>query len=257
MRKPNILVIAALVLSFGAVAQAQNIFVVTEMVTQPAAAARMGGENEMAGSAWLTFSTADAIANTTVTLHYSVPLAGDMASSTGTDFTSASATVVGTAKDTVTTDGNADNDGNGTVVVNGITGGTTTLVVRNVMLDVSAASGPVTVMAVIESSNDTDFLRFDGLNTGTVISDIVVGVEAEADEGIVRTRGTGAGGITADLTLEEAYRNAFMDGDMLEIQFSGIPDGATLTAEAMGIVISAATARLMQSWPTPPTSTLR
>ena len=217
--------------SMGAV-QAQNTFVTTEMVTQSRTAARMGGESEMSGSVWLTFSTADAIGNTTVTLHYSTPLAGDMPSSSGTEFTSAAATVVGTAE-------NSDNDDNGTVVVNSIAGGTTTLVIRNVMLDVSGASGPVTVTAEIESSNTTDFLRFDGPNIGTVIGDIVVGVEAEADAGTVRTRGTDSGGVTATLTLEEAYTDAFMMGNELEIEFSGIPDEVTLTAEVTGIKIAA------------------
>ena len=132
MRKHQTLLIAlALFLCSAVAAQAQNVFVITEMVTQPRAAARMGGESEMSGSVWLTFSTADAITNTTVTLHYSVPLAGTWPSSIGTDFTSANATVVGIAEE------DDDNDGNGTIVVSAIAGGTTTLVVRGVMLDVS------------------------------------------------------------------------------------------------------------------------
>ena len=72
------------------------------------------------------------------------------------------------------------------------------------------ASGPVTVMAEIESSDATDFLRFDGPSAGTVISDIVVGVDAEADAGTVRTRG---GEATAELTLEESFKGAFMMGN--------------------------------------------
>ena len=233
MRKYQTLLMAlALFLCSAVAAQAQNVFVVTEMVTQPQTAARMGGENEMAGSVWLTFSTAEAIGNTTVTLHYSVPLAADMPSEDGATFTSASATVVGTAE-------HDDNDGNGHVEVNSIAVNTTTLVIRNVMLDVSGASGPVTVTAEVESSNATDFLRFDGPNVGTVINDVVVGVEAEAKAGTVRTRGTGSGGITASLTLEESFKDAFMMGNMLEIEFSGIPDGASLTAEVTDIKIAA------------------
>ena len=234
MRKNQTLLIAGiLLLASTAVAQAQNNFVVAEMVTQPEPAARMGGENEESGSVWLTFSTDDAIDNTTVTLYYSVPLAEDMPSASGTDNTSAASTVAGTAED------DDDNDGNGTVVVNSIAVGTTTLVIRNVMLDVSGASGPVTVVAEIESSNDTDFLRFDGPNVGTVIGDIVVGVTAETDAKTVRTRGTGPGGIMAGLTLEESFKGAFMMGNELEIEFSGIPDGASLTAEVTGILIAA------------------
>ena len=54
-------------------------------------------------------------------------------------FTSVPADVMGTPE-------NADNNGNGTVAVSGFgASGTVTLVIRNVMLDVSSASGPVTV----------------------------------------------------------------------------------------------------------------
>ena len=113
------------------------------------------------------------------------------------------------------------------------------------MLNVSEASGPVTVTAEIESSVTTDFLRFDGPNIGTVIDDIVVGVKAKADAGIVRTRGTDSGGVTATLTLEEAYTDAFMMGNELEIEFSDIPDEVTLTAEVTGIKIAAADRRVI------------
>ena len=78
MSKTKTLFTMALLVLLGSMgaAQAQDNFVVVELVTQPEPAARMGGENEMSGSAWLTFSTALAIRHTTVTLHYSVPLAG-------------------------------------------------------------------------------------------------------------------------------------------------------------------------------------
>ena len=236
MRKTQTLFTVALLVLLGSMGAAQaqngNIFVTAEMVTQPRVGARMGGEREMSGSVWLTFSTAAAIERTTVTLHYSVPLAtGGIASSEGTTFTSASATVVGMAE-------NPGNDGNGTVMVSSITADTTTLVIRNVMLDVSGASGPVTVTADIESSEVTDFLRFDGPNIGTVVNDIVVGVGVTTTEGTVRTRGTDSGGETATLTLTETYKDAFMMLDELEIKFSGIPDGAKLTAEVTGIKIA-------------------
>ena len=70
-----------------------------------------------------------------------------------TDFTSTIANVVGMAEE------NDENDDNGTVVINGIQGElSTTLVIRNVMLDVSETSGPVTVTAEIESSEVHRFL---------------------------------------------------------------------------------------------------
>ena len=236
MRKTQTLFTVALLVLLGSMGAAQaqngNIFVTAEMVTQPRVGARMGGESEMSGSVWLTFSTADAIGRTTVTLHYSVPLAKESIDSLdGMGVTSAEATVVGTAE-------NEANDDNGTVVVSLIQGMNTTLVIRNVMLDVSGASGPVTVTADIESSEVTDFLRFDGPNIGTVISDIVVGVKVTTTVGTVRTRGTDSGGETATLTLAEAYKDAFMMGDELEIKFFGIPDDATLNAEVTGIKIA-------------------
>ena len=126
MSKTKTLFTVALLVLLGSMgaAQAQNTFVTVEMVTQPQTAARMGGQSEMSGSVWLTFSTADAIDETTVTLHYSVPLAGDITSASSEMFTSALATVMGTAEDSV------DNDDNGTVVVTSIATDTTTLVVR-------------------------------------------------------------------------------------------------------------------------------
>ena len=83
-------------------------------------------------------------------------------------------------------------------------------------------------------------MRFDGPNIGTVISDIVVGVKVTPTAKTVRTRGTVSGGATATLTLAEAYKDAFMMGDELEIKFSGIPDDATLKAEVTGIKIAVA-----------------
>ena len=171
----------------------------------------------------------------------------DIPSTTGTEggYTSqGAATVVieGVSEDD-------DNDGNGTFTVSSLseTQTDTTLVIRNVPLDVSAASGPVTATVEVESSVDTDFVRFDGPNSGMVISDIVIGIDAEVESGTLRTRG---GEAMAELALEEAFEGAFetpiVAGDVtplvLEIEFSGIPDGATLTAELVGILIDDADA---------------
>ena len=88
------------------------------------------------------------------------------------------------------------------------------------------------------SSDVNDFIRIDGPNIGTVISDIVVGVKVTPTARTVRTRGTASEGAMATLTLEEAYTDAFMMGDELEIEFSGIPDDAKLKAEVTGIKIA-------------------
>ena len=71
----------------------------------------------------------------------------------------------------------------------------TNLLIRGVMLDVSGASDDtVTVTVKVASSDATDFIRIDGPSSATVIEEILVGVEAEADTEVVRTRGTGMGG---------------------------------------------------------------
>ena len=80
MSKTKTLFTVALLVLLGSMgmAQAQDNNVVVEMATQPAEAARAGGENEVSGSIWLTFSTAAAGPDLTVTVDYSVPLAMDI-----------------------------------------------------------------------------------------------------------------------------------------------------------------------------------
>ena len=63
-----------------------------------------------------------------------------------------------------------------------------------------------------------------------VIGGIKVGVEASVETVTVRTRGTGAGGVMASLTLKESFKGAFMTGNMVTVDSSGIPAGATLAA---------------------------
>ena len=121
------------------------------------------------------------------------------------------------------------NDGNGTITITDITAGDN-LLIRGVMLDVSDASEAVTVTVKVASSDATDFIRIDGPSSATVIEDILVGVTATPEMEVVRTRGTSMEGITASLTLKEAFKGAFMTGNMLEIESSGIPEGASLAA---------------------------
>ena len=97
------------------------------------------------------------------------------------------------------------------------------------MLDVSGADGAVTVTLEVTAGMD-DFIRIDGPSSAMVINDIKVGVEAEAKATTVRTRGTDAGGKMVSLTLKESFKGAFMTGDLVTVDFSGIPKGATLTA---------------------------
>ena len=145
---------------------------------------------------------------------FSVPLAADITSgtvndsSTGVTLTGGSATIVGTAED------DDDNDGNGTIVLSGLTGQGNNLLLQGVRLDVSGADGAVTVTVEITAGED-DFIRIDGSNTATVISDIKIGVTASAKAATVRTRGTGGDGVMVSLTLKEGFKGAYMTGNLL------------------------------------------
>ena len=108
------------------------------------------------------------------------------------------------------------------------------LLIQGVMLDVSGADGAVTVTLKVTAGTD-DFIRIDGPSSAMVISGIKVGVEASVETVTVRTRGTDAGGVMASLTLKESFKDAFMTDDlmmpnMVTVEFSGIPEGATLAA---------------------------
>ena len=222
----TLLVMALLALLVAPVAQAQNLLYEVKVFTTPAVGARAGGENEMSGGVLLNF-TPNPSSDITVTLDYSVPLAGDRddssASSTSEGLTTSLNTMVeGEAE-------NDDNDGNGTITITDITAGPN-LLIRGVMLDVSGASGTVIVTVKVVSGDATDFVRIDGPSSATVIEDILVGVTATPDPEVVRTRGTGMEGITASLDLKESFKGAFMMGNVLEIESSGIPEGASLAA---------------------------
>ena len=107
--------------------------------------------------------------------------------------------------------------------------GALNLLIQGVMLDVSGADGAVTVTLEVTAGPD-DFIRIDGPSSAMVIGGIKVGVEASATAVTVRTRGTDAGGKMVSLTLKESFKGAFMTGNMVTVDFSGIPEGATLAA---------------------------
>ena len=122
-----------------------------------------------------------------------------------------------------------DNDGNGTIMIDPTGPAGLNLLIQGVMLDVSGADGAVTVTLEITAGED-DFIRIDGPSSAMVIGGIKVGVEAKVTAVTVRTRGTGAGGVMASLTLKESFKGAFMTGNMVTVDSSGIPEGATLEA---------------------------
>ena len=120
------------------------------------------------------------------------------------------------------------------------------------MLDVSGADGAVTVTLEVTAGMD-DFIRIDGPSSAMVISDIKVGVEAEAKATTVRTRGTDAGGKMVSLTLKESFKGAFMTGDLVTVDFDGIPKGATLTATVTSNPVAATDPLVWKSSPCLPT----
>ena len=232
MSKTKTLFTMALLVLLGSMgaAQAQN-FAEVKLFTTPEDFAREGGKNEAAGSILLNSSAEAALRaeGAMIMLHFSVPLAADIdATSQGVEATQVTVTgdtgaaVTGMAE-------NEDNDGNGTIMIDPTTGANQNLLIQNVKLDVSGADGAVTVTLEVTAGTD-DFIRIDGPSSAMVIGDIKVGVEASVETVTVRTRGTGAGGVMASLTLKESFKGAFMTGNMVTVDSSGIPEGATLEA---------------------------
>ena len=243
MRKNLTLLIAGiLLLATAGVAQAQN-FAEVKLFTTPEDFAREGGKNEAAGSILLNSSAEAALRadGAMIMLHFSVPLAADIDATTQADEATqvtvtgdTGAAVTGMAED-------EDNDGNGTIMIDPTTGANQNLLIQNVKLDVSGADGAVTVTLKVTAGTD-DFIRIDGPSSAMVIGDIKVGVEASVETVTVRTRGTGAGGVMASLTLKESFKGAFMTGNMVTVDSSGIPAGATLEAIVTSNLVANATA---------------
>ena len=231
MSKTKTLFTMALLILLGSMgaAQAQD-FAEVKLFATPEPFAREGGKNEAAGSILLNSTAVAAIQadGAMITLHFSVPLAADIA--TGVPADDEGVTVTGDSRAEVTgTAENDDNDGNGTITINPSDAAGLNMLIQGVMLDVSGADGAVTVTLAVTAGMD-DFIRVDGPSSATVIGGIKVGVEASATAVTVRTRGTGAGGKMVSLTLKESFKGAFMTGNMVTVDFSGIPKGATLEA---------------------------
>ena len=164
-----------------------------------------------------------------IMLDFSVPLAADI-DSTSQGIPATEVTVTGDANAVVTGMAeNEDNDGNGTIMINPGEQAGLNLLIQGVMLDVSGADGAVTVTLKVTAGTD-DFIRIDGPSSAMVISGIKVGVEASATAVTVRTRGTDAGGRMVSLTLKESFKGAFMTGNEVTVDFSGIPAEAKLAA---------------------------
>ena len=232
MRKNQTLLMAfALFLCSAVTAQAQDAnFAEVKLFTTPMEYAREGGKDEAAGSILLNASAENAIRDATIMLHFSVPLAADIAETNNGTTDAGEVEITGSNNDVVTgIAADDDNDGNGTITIDPGDNAQVNLLIQGVMLDVSGADGAVTVTLKI-TAGPNDFIRIDGPSSAMVISGIKVGVEASATAVTVRTRGTGAGGKMVSLTLKESFKGAFMTGNMVTVDFSGIPKGATLEA---------------------------
>ena len=232
MSKTQTLFTMALLVLLGSMgaAQAQN-FAEVKLFTTPEDFAREGGKNEAAGSILLNSSAEAALRaeGAMIELHFSVPLAADIDATTQA-VEATQVTVTGDTGAAVTGMAeNEDNDGNGTIMIDPTAGAGQNLLIQNVKLDVSGADGAVTVTLKVTAGTD-DFIRIDGPSSAMVIGDIKVGVEASVETVTVRTRGTGKGGVMASLTLKESFKGAFMTGNMVTVDSSGIPEGATLGA---------------------------
>ena len=232
MSKTKTLFTMALLVLLGSMgaAQAQN-FAEVKLFTTPEDFAREGGKNEAAGSILLNSSDDAALRapDAMIMLHFSVPLAADIDATTQ-GVTATAVTVTGDTGAAVTGMAeNEDNDGNGTIMIDPGNNAGQNLLIQGVKLDVSGADGAVTVTLKVTAGTD-DFIRIDGPSSAMVIGDIKVGVEASATAVTVRTRGTDAGGRMVSLTLKESFKGAFMTGNMVTVDSSGIPAGATLEA---------------------------
>ena len=125
---------------------------------------------------------------------------------------------------------NADNDGNGTIIIEP-SGNTETMSVRGMRFDVSEATGPVTVMVEIEALG-TNLAFLTGPDVKNVIDTIQLGVKAKAKMATVRTRGTDAQTKMATLTITEGFKGAFELLTELEFEVSGLPGGVELEIAA-------------------------
>ena len=221
MKTPRILAMAVLMLNIVAVAEAQIAKV--EVLTQPKAAAREGGKREAAGDVFLNIDLSGTVAAalSSATFTYSAPLASGLeAESGGVGIDVTNAALIAT---------DALDHAKGIIKIDAFTaqapGGLVSI--KGVQLDVSKASGPITVTVKIESGDG--IAVFDGADSGTVITEILPGVKAAAKEDTIRTRG---GQAEATFTLEEGFKGAFEVGQMVELEVAGLPEAVTVSFTA-------------------------
>ena len=244
MSKTKTLFTVALLVLLGSLGAAQAQVARYELQAVPKKNVRQGGLAEESAAVYVLFSgTADMLADAytgeegdaaTVILRYSAPIMAGLM----TDAMNFSSTTLipgepdsmlpltGVGPGVVVTHKDDDNDGNGTIMIRGLTGTGSIFIVNNILLDVSEASGPVTVTAEISVAQPR-LLIPSGPTTATVIDAITLGVTAKSAPVTVRTRGTTDLSI-ATLTITEGFKGAFEPGDTLELEVAGLQKGVEL-----------------------------
>ena len=199
MRKHQTLLIAGiLLLASAGVAQGQAVY----EAFGNAVMAREGGAGEKAGAIVL-FLRSGTHNGGIVTVRYSAPLAAETMAMVSTGGSPSAATDVD----------------EGTVTVTMPAGGTDTVTISDVRLDLREATAPVTATF---SGNENAFVS----GVATVISAIEDALEVEATSAQILTRGAD-GSVT--LTVEEAFAAAFTAGADVLLTLVGVPDKAGLT----------------------------
>ena len=241
MRKTLLLATILLLASMGAV-QAQ--LARYELQAVPEKNARQGGLAEESAAVYVIFSVGDMVAAraaftgsgmdaATVILRYSAPImaglmtdADNFSGDLNPRVMISDPMLAADADGVVVTHKDDDNDGNGTIMIRGLSDSGSILIVNDILLDVSEASGPVTVTADISAPRPVALIP-SGPTTATVIDAITLGVAAKADMGTVRTRGTTAASM-ATLTITEGFKGAFEVGNTLELEVAGLQKGVEL-----------------------------
>ena len=201
MRKT--LLLATVLFLCAGVAQAQAVY----EAFGNAVMAREGGAGEKAGAIVL-FLRSGTHNGGIVTVRYSAPLAAETMAMVSTGGTPIVATDVD----------------EGTVTVTMPSGGTDTVTISDVRLDLREATAPVTATF---SGNENAFVS----GVATVISAIEDALEVESTPVQILTRG-GMG--SATVTIKEAFASAFTAEADILLTLVGVPDEASLTVSHAG-----------------------
>ena len=220
MSKTKTLFTMALLVLLGSMGMAQAQIARVELLTGVEAAAREGGKVEAAGDVFLDIEAAGLVTAsiTSFTLTYSAPFAA------GTDADS----ITLSRDNTVALTADDIDVAKGTIEITPAGSENQLISVSTINLDVSDATGPVTVTVEMERTDGGAAILI-GQDTMPVITEILPGVKATAKKGTVRTRGGEAG---ATFTIEPGFKGAFEVGQKVEFEVEGIPENVKVVATA-------------------------